>query len=726
MSTPEENPLVDVPELEKLSELETRQATLQSGIDADDFATPQIREAYRAAHQTVVAEIEALVTSSELHEKIAHAGEQALKAVCQLDPLRGVLPAEEISAMEAGPHEVAVRVGEYYRKYYAGTPEAEHYMGILSGDQPMPVVAAAAIPAAPPLPPARRVRSPHPSATPEATSQPPKPITLRLGEEGVRISERGQVVPYTFRVKAEFRAELTQARKAMVKYIAESEDALVSVVDLWPVMYGPDRPYHAGTMMNHREWLSKLTYNHKPLVVMESAGHAGFRVGFAPEYDISIKEAAPKRPPTNRDEMQHDLPGYVAGEYRGPKLGGVHLNSFYIMAQRLTSHSDVLAAYDVPLLDARIMEDLEDYRLDLSHLKEKAVLDYRESSIEEVQEAIENDERLAKLIEALSENENEALTSLIEYLVDLLDKPEQRKFISRLMGAQWRTRASGPYGEVDSLSRQLIDQRQNIIWPVEDAERERIAMRWTGPRDVAVEPGESESDSVDEASDEKPPAGIAGTSSFSGQQESDNTDTSTVAGEEVTEETETAGEESETQSNESDWQSPSVPNEAGVVLGGLSRRERRRRKRASLAPVPPKPEKYRRVLGGREAWVHDERKSKNAARRAMVEDLEDFSHEIAVRFIENFDPSKGYARPHLQGVFPELTTRIVSNARENNIGPKGKNRQPEFTMNDVVRILLYSNEKFQNLTAHKKKRTQDMVSRVIGQGIVRAQAEHSR
>lgn len=641
MSEQEHSPLADCPEYRQLTELHTKQATLSTGLAADDFAAPGIESAYRSALQEVTEQSAELAANPELQERIASAGSKAVRVLEQLGPLHGILSEEEILKMESNARQDAASVADYYRRYGANTEEAREILASLANVGNLAVAGAMVSSRPTSTPPAPAAPSVPPTPSPEREPS-VKEITLVLEDEGVKVGKRAKLTPYAPNARQEIRAKLIHGRRSMLAHMAKNPGKMFSSPELWAAAFGQEAKYDKDSMNLTRKWLLSLTHRRETLVVSTGA-KTSYRIGISPSFITHVDD---------RHDKSVDHPD---AKPEDRELGGVRLGSLYVVAQRLVSNNHVLEAHGLAVFDEKLKEALEEYKPDMSDLITDADrLAYRNMCVSEVQDIFRNDGRFLALLESL--DEDEALRGVVGYLMDLWDKPDDRRFISRLMGARPRTKAAlAPRGgNVSNLQTELVDQGGNVLWPVETAE----------------------------TSDEAQPSGAPA----------------------AEEETETPAAAASPNLGTEPKEEPADPTPPS----------------GQASPVPERKGTIRRLVNGEEVWVDDERN--NDEKRAKLQELEDYAYELSCKFLASFDKDKCYSRPQLQNVFTDFTARMSVDARENKVGPKER-QNPMYALDDLLRVMIYSHSQFQHISAHKRKSTQDLVKRIVNQGIQRAEAD---
>ncbi len=661
MSEQEYSFLADCQQYRELSELQAQEADLNAGLAADDFATDSIKTAYEAALQEVSGQAADLAANPELQQKVLSAGAQAVKVLEQLGPLRGILSAEEIADMEAGARGDASSVADYYRRYGANTEEARELLASLAKVGNFAVAGATAV--AP--------RMPRPTPRPSSHPQPPEPVSAA--------SEPRPPAPSP---------EKNQAKPKEITLIFNDDGVRVG-------NKGKVNPY---VIKAPAEFRSRLTHARRSML-FHMAKHPGqmfsspelWEVAFGSEseYDkgsmTTIRDwfhkLTHRREPllastggsmgyrigispsfhTKVVEADKKTEGAPTAKPEERELGGVRLSSLYVAVQRLISHNHVLEGHGMPAVSQELKESLDAYRPDMSEfITDADKIAYRDGCVHEVQYVFNSNKLFVQFLESLGEENT--LMGLAEYFIELLDQPKQRKFVSRLMMARLQNKGvAGQDGGIDGLESELVDEDGVVLWPIK-----------------------TEAENAGEA-------------------------TPTAAREEPA--------SSSSRRRRRDRRLPPVETE---LPSESEAKADQNGNGADESQDQPAKGEFRRIVNDQEVWAHDERA--NGDKRAKIQELEDYVYDLSVKFFKNFDPTKSYSRPQLQSVFTEFTPRMGVDARENKVGPKERHN-PVYSLDDMLHVLIYSHSQFQPLSAHKRKATQNLVKRVVNQGIKRAQVE---
>ncbi len=105
------------------------------------------------------------------------------------------------------------------------------------------------------------------------------------------------------------------------------------------------------------------------------------------------------------------------------------------------------------------------------------------------------------------------------------------------------------------------------------------------------------------------------------------------------------------------------------------------------------------------------------------------TESVAGTYLEHYNPDRLYRREQLEPHFSRLSTRNVANAVENNVGPSGGkgNVHRNFSIHDVVNVLIYSDPELQNIYSSRlKKQVKYVISQTIQRKIEEQKAKREK
>lgn len=93
--------------------------------------------------------------------------------------------------------------------------------------------------------------------------------------------------------------------------------------------------------------------------------------------------------------------------------------------------------------------------------------------------------------------------------------------------------------------------------------------------------------------------------------------------------------------------------------------------------------------------------------------LETVAYGTAATLMEHLHPDDTYTRQHIQNFFPKFSANRVATAKDNKVIPKVKHMK--FTIEQVVRVVIYTDRHLQNIYRNKKYQqvVEDILSRAI-------------
>ncbi len=473
--------LQDIPEYQELRELESQKAVLSEQLASDDFASPEIKAAYEQGLVSVAERSTEIALSPTLQNKIAAIGLQAIKGANQLKPLRGILPEQELTAMEDDIQSKLAAATAYYEQYGAQTELSQNFLtlSIAAGEvavraSQQPAEAAVrrqeepATPASTELP--SRSADSRQAPTQPAASRPEAPssikqVTLIFSPSGVSVGKKGQFIPYQISEAVNALDFSQECRKAL-RFLAENGHAEFTPYQVWAAA-SEGGEFSKKGMAHVRSWLENITFRHQKIINHNGMRGPNSRYRVSPAFQVETTEGD--------DRPDALVPSAKKAEAEEPKtplaeqtIGDLKLGSLYILAHKLSSLEYVLTAYDKPSITTELVQSLKDYQPDLSMLDndEQKLLEYREAVLDEVQAVFEDEEKFIKLIECLGENT--AATEFVEYLTDLLDKPEDLQFVNRLIGSKKISTQIDLRGKgvLDGTAHEIVDRQQHVIWPI--------------------------------------------------------------------------------------------------------------------------------------------------------------------------------------------------------------------------------------------------------------------
>jgi septal ring-binding cell division protein DamX len=483
--------LEEISGYQELLTLETRKADLCGQLEADDFASPELKAAYEQGLVAIAERSSDLAMKPELQNGIAAVGVQAIKGFNQLKPLEGILPSEQLADMREAVQTNLVAAADYYEKYGALTEASQNFMTLLAAggvavsnaqeqaDQPRQPEAAVAIAAReedvsqvqPPAAASVEPTAPASPAQPEA-ARTPRCISLALSPTGVYIGLRrgGRYVPYGSPGTFPERADYSIARRKALEFMATNGRDGVTSHEIWDAVFEGSRPFNRNTLKYVWSWLEGLKYHSQPIFQSNGKRGMGARYQISPSFDIDMTERVDRTRHSARTESTGP-----ASEKQEPQIplaeqtiGGLRYGSLYVLGEKLLGLNHVLADYEMPTISRELVAGLREYRPNLSALcnDEQKLLEYRETVLGEVQAIFEDEAKFEALVECL--DENTTAEALVEYLYDLLDKPEDLQFVSRLISSHKVTMHidQGGKGSTEVQGHQIIDQQGRTIWPI--------------------------------------------------------------------------------------------------------------------------------------------------------------------------------------------------------------------------------------------------------------------
>lgn len=93
--------------------------------------------------------------------------------------------------------------------------------------------------------------------------------------------------------------------------------------------------------------------------------------------------------------------------------------------------------------------------------------------------------------------------------------------------------------------------------------------------------------------------------------------------------------------------------------------------------------------------------------------FEKIAYDAAATLLEHLSPAETYTRQHIQNFFPKFSANRVATAKDNRIIPK--TRHMKFTIEQVVRVIVYTDRDLQNIYRNRKYKqvVEDILSRAI-------------
>ena len=457
------------PSFQELESLEASRRVIAGHLTDDDLVTPDVRAMYERAAETLDDKIAAVAHSPELQDSVAQDGDTALQGRQQLEGLRGILPDDELEPQIGAFNERLQRVNDYFGHYGAESEGARLFATKVAAAGIAVSTTTETVPAVEVAAPAE-VDDIVPPSPERDRSKTPVSVTFRRNV--VQIGKFGQIVPFRPRT-SESVIDHSDARRKALKYILVSEGELTPH-QIWEAAYD-GRPFDKDAFKPIRDWLVKITYRRQPII------HFNAKRGLSSRYSARGNLAFVVE---HADELDDEQTVAVIDEkidiIDEPDTKEVvnlpfDASNVYLAAHQLHTFNFVLEAYGYPTLENEVLDALEPYAPDLSHIRddEVAIRDSKMQALENVRTFVDDDEKFLDYLDNVDLDPTSPTFKFFEY-ISLLDGPEQRELVDKLFKASLAHIAEVPGGKAGMLisdtEQVAVDEHGDIIRPPQPSE----------------------------------------------------------------------------------------------------------------------------------------------------------------------------------------------------------------------------------------------------------------